>query len=269
MLKQRVISAIILIPIVAALAWLGGWWFSAFVALYAGVTAWELLRMLGKLEFAQPVMWLGVPVAALLVLEGGLPQDPIRLQAFLVLVVLIGLVTALFLNRPNAPTDLLITLGAAFYLGMTLRFLALLRNREAGLWWLILVAVTVWVTDSGAYFTGRAIGKHKFWPRISPKKTWEGFFGGVITGIIAAAIVAALMSYYQVLAVTWWQGALLGLAISVVSPLGDLSESLFKRQSGVKDSSNLIPGHGGFFDRIDSFIFAAPVVFLILQVAGW
>ena len=269
MLKQRVISAIILIPIVALLAWLGGWWFSAFVALYAGVTAWELLRMLGNLDFVTPVMWLGVPVAALLVLEGGLPQDPMRLQLLLVVIILVGLVTALFLNRPNAPTDLLITLGAAFYLGMTLRFLALLRNREAGLWWLLLTAISVWVADSGAYFTGRAIGKHKFWPRISPKKTWEGFFGGVITGAIAAAITAALMSYFQVLDVTWWQGAILGLIISAVAPLGDLSESLFKRQSGVKDSSNLIPGHGGFFDRIDSFIFAAPVVFIIIQLAGW
>ena len=269
MLKQRVISAIILIPIVALLAWLGGWWFSAFVAFYAGVTTWELLRMMGNLDFVKPVMWLGVPVAVLLVLEGGLPQDPIRLQTLLVVIILVGLVTALFLNRPNAPTDLLITLGAAIYLGMTLRFLALLRNREAGLWWLILTAVTVWVADSGAYFTGRAIGKHKFWPRISPKKTWEGFFGGLIAGAIAAAITAAVMAYFQVLDISWWQGAALGLIISAVAPLGDLSESLFKRQSGVKDSSNLIPGHGGFFDRIDSFIFAAPVVFIIIQFVGW
>jgi phosphatidate cytidylyltransferase len=263
MLKQRVISAIVLIPIVAALAWLGGWWFSVFVALYAGVTAWELFRMLGMNDFAHPVMALGVPVAALLVLEGGLPQDPIRLQAFLVAIVLIGLVTALFLNRLSAPTDLLITLGGAFYLGMTLRFLALLRNRPDGLWWLILTAITVWVMDSGAYFTGRAMGKHKFWPRISPKKTWEGFFGGLIAGAIAAALMAYFMP-----GVEWWQGALLGVAIGIVGPLGDLSESLFKRQAGAKDSSNLIPGHGGFFDRIDSFIFAAPVVSLILQAMG-
>ena len=263
MLKQRVISAIILIPVVAVLAWLGGWWFSVFVALYAGVTAWELFRMLGMNDFAHPIMWLGVPVAALLVLEGSLPQDPIRLQAFLVVIVLVGLVTALFLNRPNAPTDLLITLGGAFYLGLTLRFLALLRNRPDGLWWLILTAITVWVMDSGAYFTGRAIGRHKFRPRISPKKTWEGFFGGLVTGAIAAALMAYFMP-----GVEWWQGALLGIAISIVGPLGDLSESLFKRQAGAKDSSNLIPGHGGFFDRIDSFIFAAPVVFLIAQLLG-
>ena len=265
MLKQRVISAVILIPLVFLLAWLGGWWFTAAVALYAGVTAWELFRMVGLNAFARPVMWLGVPVAGLLVLEGGLPQDPIRLQALLTIVILIGLAAALFLNRPNAPTDLLITLGGAFYLGMTLRFLPLLRERQDGLMWLLVTAVTVWVMDSGAYFTGLSVGKHKLWPRISPKKTWEGFVGGLVTG----AIAAAMMAQFWLPTITWREGALLGLAISLVGPLGDLSESLFKRQAGVKDSSNLIPGHGGFFDRVDSFIFAAPVVFLIAQFAGW
>ena len=265
MLKQRIITAIILIPLVAIVAWLGGWWFTGFVALYAGVTAWELLRLLGMNDFAHPVMWLGVLVAALLVAEGGLPQDPLRLQAFLAVVILIGLVTALFLNRPNAPTDLLLTLGAAIYLGMTLRFLALMRTREEGLMWLLVMAITVWVMDSGAYFTGRAIGKHKFWERISPKKTWEGFFGGLIAG----AIAAALMVQFLIPGGSWWQGAILGVIVGIVGPLGDLSESLFKRQAGAKDSSNLIPGHGGFFDRIDSFIFVAPVMYLILQFAGW
>lgn len=265
MLKQRVLSAVILIPLVALVAWLGGWWFTVFVALYAGVTAWELLRLIGMNDFAQPVMWLGVPLAFLLVAEGGLPQDPLRLQAILALMVLLGLTVALFLNRPNAPTDLLLTLGAAIYLGMTLRFLALMRNREDGLMWLLVMAVTVWVMDSGAYFTGRAIGKHKFWPRISPKKTWEGFFGGLIAG----AVVMALMVAFLIPNGVWWQGVALGVVIGIVGPLGDLSESLFKRQAGAKDSSNLIPGHGGFFDRIDSFIFVTPVVYLILQFAGW
>jgi phosphatidate cytidylyltransferase len=206
-----------------------------------------------------------VPLASVLVAEGGLPQDPLRLQALLAVAILLGLVTALFLNRPNAPTDLLLTLGGAIYLGMTLRFLALMRTRQDGLLWLIILAVSVWVMDSGAYFTGRALGKHKFWERISPKKTWEGFFGGLVAG----AVAAALMVHFFVPGGQWWQGAVLGAVIGVVGPLGDLSESLFKRQAGAKDSSHLIPGHGGFFDRIDSFIFAAPVVYLILQFAGW
>lgn len=265
MLKQRVLSAIFLIPIVFLFAWLGGWWFTALVTFFAAAAAWELLRMLDHNDFAHTLLWLGVLAAALLVFEGGLPQNPVRLQALLVIIVLVGLTIALFLPRKNAPIDLLLTLGAAFYLGMTLRFLALLRNREAGLMWLLVAAVTVWVMDSAAYFVGRAIGKHKLWPRISPKKTWEGFGGGMI----GAILTAALLSHFLLPTVTWWQGALLGVAIGIVGPLGDLSESLFKRQAGVKDSSHLIPGHGGFLDRLDSFIFVAPVVFLIAQFAGW
>ena len=265
MLKQRVLSAVVLIPLVAILAWVGGWWFTALVALFAGVAAWELFRLLGRNEFARPVFWIGIPAALLLVLEGGLPQDPIRLQALLVIIILIGLTTALFLNRKNAPTDLLLTLGGAFYLGMTLRFLALLRNREEGFWWLLFTALVVWAMDSGAYFVGLSIGKHKLWPRISPKKTWEGFFGGWLSGILIAAILAPVM----LPGMTAWQGAVVGVLAGVVGPLGDLSESLFKRQAGAKDSSHLIPGHGGAFDRIDSFIFVAPAVYLFVQLMGW
>lgn len=265
MLKQRVLSAVVLIPLVAILAWVGGWWFTALVALFAGVAAWELFRLLGRKEFARPVFWIGIPAALLLVLEGGLPQDPIRLQALLVIIILIGLTTALFLNRKNAPTDLLLTLGGAFYLGMTLRFLALLRNREAGFWWLLFTALVVWAMDSGAYFVGLSIGKHKLCPRISPKKTWEGFFGGWLSGILIAAILAPVM----LPGMTAWQGAVVGVLAGVAGALGDLSESLFKRQAGEKDASHLIPGHGGALDRIDSIIFVAPVVYLFAQLMGW
>ncbi len=265
MLKQRVLSAVILIPLVALLAWLGGWWFTLFIAFYAGVTAWELLRLVGMNDFAQPVTWLGVVLAVLLVAEGGWPTDPWRLQGVLVGMILLGLVIALFLNRPRAGTDMLLTLAAGVYLGMTLRFVALMRLREEGLMWLLVMAITVWVMDSGAYFTGRALGRHKLWPRISPKKTWEGFLGGWIAGIV----VAAVLTPWLIPGMSGWQGGILGLVIGVVGPLGDLSESLFKRQVGAKDSSQLIPGHGGFFDRIDSFIFVAPVVYLLLQWAGW
>ncbi len=265
MLKERVMSAVVLIPLVALLAWLGGWWFTGFIAFYAGVTTWVLMRLIARTGFSQPIFWLAIPLAMLLVAEGGLPPNQLRFQAILVLSVLTGLVIALFLNRPSAPTDLLLSVSGAVYLGMTLRFLALLRHREEGLLWLIVMALSVWVMDSGAYFTGRAIGKHKFWPRISPKKTWEGFLGGLIFGTIAAmALVPSLIPHGS-----WWQGAILGIIIGIVGPLGDLSESLFKRQAGAKDSSNLIPGHGGFFDRIDSFLFVAPVIYLVLQIAGW
>ena len=259
MLKQRILSAFVLIPIVFWLAWQGGWWIFGAVSLAAGAAAWELFRMAGLNDFVRPIMALGVPAAVLLVLEAGLPQNALRLQALLVLVLLIGLTLMLFLNRPHASMDLLITLGGALYLGLTLRFLGLLRSRPDGLVWLLFTAVTVWSVDTGAYFVGVNLGRHKLWPRISPKKSWEGFGGGLLTG----AVVAAIIARFWLPGVEAWQGALLGLVIAIVGPLGDLSESLFKRGAGVKDSSHLIPGHGGVLDRLDSFIFVAPVVYFI------
>jgi phosphatidate cytidylyltransferase len=130
----------------------------------------------------------------------------------------------------------------------------------------LLVLSAVWIADSGAYFIGRAFGKHKLSPRLSPKKTWEGYLGGVLTGTIGTALMALL---FMNLAgpdttIALWKGALLGLILSVLTTLGDLGESMFKRQVGVKDSSNLIPGHGGVFDRIDSWLWAVAIGYYVI-----
>ncbi len=267
MLKERILSAIVLIPIVVLATWLGGWWFTAFVALFATVATWELLTLMGRNDFYSPMFWLGLALVALLILESGIqPASADRFQALIVIATLVGLTAALFLDRPRVSTDVLLTLGAAIYLGITLRYLAQMRSIEQGLMWLVVMALTVWLTDSGAYFIGRAIGKHKLWPRISPKKTWEGLFGGMLVGTLGAVILTPLL----IDGAFWWQGAIIGILVGIVGPLGDLSESLFKRQVDAKDSSKLIPGHGGFFDRIDSFIFAGPVVFLLVHMWwGW
>jgi len=267
MLRERVLAAIVLIPIVVIAAWLGGWWFTAFVAIFSTVAAWELLTLMGRNDFYSPMFWFGLAFVALLILESGIqPPSSDRFQALIVIAILVGLTAALFLDRPHVSTDLLLTLGGAIYLGITLRYLALTRSLDQGLWWLVVMALTVWLTDSGAYFIGKAIGKHKLWPRISPKKTWEGLFGGLFVGTLGAIILTPLL----IDGAFWWQGVIVGILAGLVGPLGDLSESLFKRQVEAKDSSHLIPGHGGFFDRIDSFIFVGPVVYLVVHLWwGW
>ena len=124
--------------------------------------------------------------------------------------------------------------------------------------------VVTWSCDTMAYFIGRALGKHLWWPRISPKKTWEGLAGGT-----SGALVAGLVCGVWLLALPWWQGLLLGALVAVAAPFGDLAESLFKRLAHVKDSSQLIPGHGGALDRVDSLLFVFPVVtYFALMVAG-
>ena len=148
------------------------------------------------------------------------------------------------LYHPHPASDWAVTLGVALYLGVTLRYLALLRNLADGLGWLATAALVTWITDSGAYFIGSAYGRHKLWPRVSPKKSWEGLVAGLIIGTTASALLAPLL----IPTLIWQQGAVIGLLIGITGPFGDLSESLFKRQVGVKDSSNLIPGHGGLFD---------------------
>lgn len=260
MLRERVISAVFLIPLVVVIWWIGGWVFTAFVALFTAVAGWELLRLLQREPFFQPVPAIALPVVLWLVAEAALPPSEQRLQLLWGMSILLALVVALFLKRQRAASDTLLSLGAALYLGTTMRFLVLLRLLpELGRQWVAVAVLITWVTDSGAYFIGRALGRHPLWPRVSPKKTWEGWLGGLVVGTTTAMVLLPLF----VPGTAWWQGAVVGLAVGVGGPFGDLSESLFKRQVGVKDSSHLIPGHGGFFDRIDSFIFVAPLVYAL------
>ena len=128
--------------------------------------------------------------------------------------------------------------------------------------WVWLALLSTWGSDTLAYFVGRAIGQHKLWPRHSPKKTWEGLFGGIAGGIIGAAIVAAFSD------LGWTTALIIGAIIPVAGLFGDLSISMMKRHVGVKDSSNLFPGHGGFLDRIDSLLFVSVVTFYYAVWSG-
>ena len=128
--------------------------------------------------------------------------------------------------------------------------------------WLLVLVLTVWSFDTFAYLSGRTFKRGRFLNHISPNKTWSGVIGGTV----AAALVAAVLTYA---AGQWWPGGLLlGLAVAIAGQAGDVAESMLKRTAGAKDSSNLIPGHGGILDRVDSFIFAAPVVFGYVLIVG-
>jgi phosphatidate cytidylyltransferase len=134
----------------------------------------------------------------------------------------------------------------------------------------MLVLPIIWGSDTGAYSIGSVYGKHKMTPRLSPRKSWEGYFAGLFTSIIVGVFFAYAFSSLgpQPLGglTTPLQGGVLGLVIGALSPLGDLGESMFKRQGGLKDSSNIFPGHGGFFDRIDSWIWGATLGYFIIQL---
>jgi phosphatidate cytidylyltransferase len=156
---------------------------------------------------------------------------------------------------------LLYNLFGVLFIGWSLSHLILLRSLTAGKWYIFFLCVIVWVGDSTAMYIGRSLGRHKMAPSISPGKTWEGAVGGVLGGVFAAALGACVLLPQLVL----WQSLILGLLVSLAAQLSDLGESMIKRYAGVKDSGELIPGHGGLLDRIDSVLFAAPMLVYTLD----
>jgi phosphatidate cytidylyltransferase len=172
-------------------------------------------------------------------------------------------------GRNQAGLDFTITVAGIVYLGWVGSYLLDLRYLPQGGWWLMLVLPIVWAGDTGAYSIGAAYGKHKMSPRLSPKKSWEGYFAGLFTSVLIGAFFSYAFSSLgpQPLGglITPLQGGLLGFFIGAIAPLGDLGESMLKRQSGLKDSSNIFPGHGGFLDRIDSWVWGAAIGYFIIR----
>lgn len=163
-------------------------------------------------------------------------------------------------------------LAGPLYVGFLLSHALMLREFDSAADhsrdWLLFALLVTFATDTGAIFTGRAIGRHRMSPSISPNKTWEGAIGGFTWAVGIALVLGALLQ----LSVPIWQSALVGAAVGVVAQLGDLAESRLKRASGVKDTGSILPGHGGILDRLDSIVFALPVVYylvaLVLKPSG-
>jgi len=132
-----------------------------------------------------------------------------------------------------------------------------LRQVDNGLWWLALAVVGAWVSDTAAYFVGVRWGRRRLASIISPKKSWEGVWGG-----LAGAVLFVAPAGVYLLGVPWWMGIALAVVLTAAATLGDLAESVLKRQAGVKDSGRLIPGHGGMLDRVDSLLFVVPLVYI-------
>ncbi len=163
-------------------------------------------------------------------------------------------------SRPLRVLFGILTVIPFFWGMMALRQYHYDTDHFAGAWWLLFVMLLVWGADSGAYMFGRLFGKHKLAPKVSPGKTWEGFFGG----LLSSAIIAWLFALLAPLSVAPGTLIICAVIATLASVLGDLTESMFKREAGIKDSGNLIPGHGGILDRIDSLTAAVPVFACLL-----
>jgi len=253
MLKTRVISAVIAIPVVIAGVFIGGFWFFVGVTVVALIAGWEFGHLMKKGGY-QTTHFFTLALIALLLLDS--IRSDLSLTCILSTILLSSLVWQLFQSDSTAPTaDWALTIAGGLYIGWSLSHLVMLRNLGDGLAWVWLALLSTWGADTLAYFVGVSIGRNKLWPRLSPKKTWEGFFGGIIGGLIGAALVVPFSN------LDWANALIIGAIVPVAGLFGDLSISMMKRHAGVKDSSNLFPGHGGFLDRIDSILFVSVVVY--------
>lgn len=301
--RTRVLFALVAIPGVLLLAWLGGYAWALFIAVVLAFSLVEFAAM-ARAKGAEPQtgLMIAAGVALLLVflherlsadipalVGGGIPW-PLQWQAFIWIMILFmaaTLLVELFRARPapllNLSTTVLGTLYIGLFLGCAVGIREIFTVREFhvgpvfgtadlspaqltqldhwGAFTVIAILATIWMCDTAAYFGGRAMGRHKLFPRVSPNKTWEG----AIWGFLAALAVMAGAKFTVLDYLALHQALVIGAMVGTLGQAGDLVESLLKRDAGVKDSSTLLPGHGGVFDRFDSFIFVSPAVFLYLD----
>jgi phosphatidate cytidylyltransferase len=259
MLRKRVITALWGIPLLVVAVWFDEPlpWFTLLAAVWGLLAVLEFYRMVALK--IQPLICFGLVWTLLFILH---PHIDYKSLAPLLLTsgVVLSLILLVFNPQKRGIfTSWVWTIAGILYVGWLLSYLVALRL-EAGRGWLYLALLATFASDTVAFFVGRALGRHRLAPRISPAKTWEGAIAGLF-GAIIISLLFTLPTPLQ-LPLGYGQAILLGVLISVFGQLGDLVESLLKRNSGVKEAGNLMPGHGGLLDRMDSVVFAGVVVYL-------
>ncbi|MCP8616491.1 phosphatidate cytidylyltransferase [Salirhabdus salicampi] len=259
-MKQRVLTGILAVIFFIPIVFYGGWPFQILVYLLATIAITELMKMRKISIFSVPAMityvllWILLSDEALLSFFAASSFSKVDIVTMIVLLLLAYTVLV-----KNAFTfdEVGFLLLSSLYIGMG--FFYLMETRVEGLHFLFYALFVIWATDTGAYFIGRAFGRRKLWPEISPKKTIEGSIGGIASACIVAIIFQLLYPVSDSMSVV------IGVTIlaSIVGQIGDLVESAFKRTYHVKDSGNILPGHGGILDRFDSLIFVLPLLHFI------
>jgi len=263
---NRLLVTVVLLPIGIGIIAIGGLPFALIATLIMGLAAWEYNR-LSRMAGHCPSAWVLIGGTAAFGLSRAASDFRVD-AAVLSLVVLLAMTVHLVSyeqGRDRAATDFGVTLGGLVYLGWLGAYLISLRFLPDGMWWILTVLPAVWLCDAGAMLFGIRFGRHRLSPRLSPRKTWEGYFGGLLLGTLGGALLAGLWNLAAP-ALTFQRGALLGFVLSALTPLGDLGESMIKRQVGAKDSSQLIPGHGGVLDRVDSWLWAGVISYYLITI---
>jgi phosphatidate cytidylyltransferase len=269
--SQRTIITLIGVPLVIAVIWFGLPWFTIFGVLWGSGALWEYFNIVSHSKGLSPLTYFGLVWAAVIVMSPNLIRinahtqqwfaSPVVLTAGIV----ISLIYLLFRkDKEKGFTNWAWTVAGVLYIGWLLSFLVSLRGLEDGRGWVFVAIGCTFASDISAFLGGRTFGRHKLAPYISPNKTWEGVF----SGIVGAAIVSVVARWLFDLPIGYAGAVLLGILVSVFGQIGDLVKSLFKRNMAVKDSSRIIPGHGGFLDRMDSMAFAGITVYFFVYFAA-
>lgn len=261
----RTIVAALAVPFVLAACYFGNIYFLIFTLFIGVLSFYELSKMFENKQ-ASVLLCVGYAGTAGIILNTYF--EFMNQQHLILIIVLLALIIELFRNKGSAINNVGSTLLGILYPGLFASFVLAIREfykseellYNQGGYMIIAILISIWFCDSAAYFIGCAIGKHKLYPRVSPKKSWEGAISGFVFSIVGFSI--SKLIFFDNL--SWGDAIIFGVIIGIIGQIGDLIESLVKRDAGVKDSSNLIPGHGGVLDRFDSLLITAPVVYLYM-----
>jgi phosphatidate cytidylyltransferase len=280
-MTRRLAVAAVGIPVAAGVVYLGGWVLAVLLAVFGVVGALELYRLGGRTG-VQPLTTVGalgaglIPLVALATMSAGgahLGPMSVLFGAVSWFILAVGLAAASRRPDERPLASVALTVFAALYAGGLPAFILLLRHapglsREAGTAVVFLPLVITWVGDSLAMFGGKWLGGPKLAPVLSPNKTWSGAVSGAVGAVVLAPLYGLLVLSPVGVHVPSWQLIVLGLALSIVGQSGDVAESLFKREAGVKDSGTFFPGHGGVLDRFDSLYWVLPATAVLLTLFG-
>jgi phosphatidate cytidylyltransferase len=259
-LRTRLLTATVLIPIVAWLVYLGDLPFLALVAAFTTLAELEFCLLISRHEF-QVMHLFGIAVVWLFLLDGKFPGGEL-LRPGLACIMLSSLAWRVVRHEKLSIADWTGTIASGVYIGLCGSYLIRLRDLPGdGLWWTFIVIPTILVADAAAYLVGSTWGRHKLAPSLSFGKSWEGYTAGILAGALTGALGDWLWRSWggPGSACIGLRGLILGMLIAALAPIGDLAISAVKREAGVKDSGKLLPGHGGTLDRLDSVLWAAVI----------
>lgn len=265
----RIIVGLVGIPFLVWIMLHGGYGFLFFTVSIAALAQWEFYKA-ARHKGYQPIEWLGIGAGSVyLASVSSVGLVPFSAEFTMAAMVLAASIAEVFRQRSTALANVMTTVGGFLYIPFMIGFFHLMQQQfqehyhTGGRLFTVILFAGIWLCDSAAYFSGKFLGKHKLLERVSPKKTWEGAIGGFICSIVG---VYGLSEWLLKPALPMLFIVLTGAIIGTIGQIGDLFESLIKRDAQIKDSSGILPGHGGILDRFDSALFVAPAVWLLFML---